>query len=50
MRDGMTVSRAQDERLKDQHVESPLDHLALKRGFAPWHVGWYTPLDDLPIN
>jgi hypothetical protein len=38
MRDGVTVGWAEDECLKDQHIEGSLQHLTLKRGFAPWHV------------
>ena len=50
MRDGVTVGRAENQRLEDQHVESSLHHLALNGGFAPWHIPQYTPVDDLPVN
>ena len=48
VRDGVTVGRAKNQRLKDQHIESSLEHLSLHGGSAPWHVFQYTPLDYLP--
>ena len=37
MRYGVAVSGAQHQSSQDQHIESALEHLGLKRGFAAWH-------------
>lgn len=41
------VGWTENQRLKDQHVESPLEHLTLEWGFTPRHMLHYTPLDHL---
>lgn len=46
--DCVTVSRAKDQRLKNQQIQSSLEHLTLKRGLAPGHVLQYTPVGDRP--
>ncbi len=48
MRDGVTVRRAENERLQDQHIESSLQHLAAQGGFTFGHAFQSTPLDGLP--
>ena len=48
MGDGVAVGRAQHQRPEDQHVQSPLEHLAFQRRLASWHPIQYTPVDHLP--
>src|SRR5207244_3154585 len=35
--DGLAVSRSEDERLEDQHVQGALDHFGLERRLTSWH-------------
>ncbi len=47
VRNGVTVGGPQNQRPKDQQIESSLEHLTLQGGLAPWHVFQYIPVDDL---
>jgi hypothetical protein len=40
VRNGMSVRRPQNQCLEDKHVQSPLEHFALQRRFASWHLAY----------
>jgi hypothetical protein len=50
MGDRVAVRRAEYQGLKDQHVQGPLGHFALKGGFASWHERKDTSLDYRPVK